>query len=158
MKHWNERDEWVHPKKVTLRPSASCFTYFLQLFSFPSLSICSKKNSQNKPDKFIRPNNLERKNIQLLAGFCRRLKFVETLRNLETNSLSENTSPAFPAPFSTEYSVLADWTGYKSECQGSFGTWWDLESGRKSLPTFRSRSSVKEVQKLCLDIMKTLWN
>ena len=92
----------MHQKKVTLRPSASCFTYFLFL---SPLSICSK-NSQDKPDKFIRPKNPERKNIQLLAGFCRRLKFVETLRKLETNSLSEDT--AFPTPFSTAYSVPAD--------------------------------------------------
>ena len=37
--------------------------------------------------------------VVLLAGFCRTLKFVETLRNLETNSLSENTSPVSPPLF-----------------------------------------------------------
>jgi len=40
-----------------------------------------------------------KQNAQLLAGLCRTLKFVETLQNLETNSLNEDTSPVFPTFF-----------------------------------------------------------
>ena len=70
-----------------------CFFSFSYSLSFFRLQT-SKTNSFNQkiPD-------FDKNNTRLLAGCCRTLKFVETFRNLETNSLSENTSPAFPAFF-----------------------------------------------------------
>ena len=160
MNHWIEWDEWVQciNKKVTLRPSASCFTYFLQFsFAFPLCQFVLKILRTNQTNSFDQ-TTWRKKTLNCLLVFVagwNSLKPLRTLKPIRWVRIHHQFSPPL---FPSEYSVPADWTGYKSECQGLFGTWWHLESGRKSLPTFRSRSSVKEVQKLCLDIMKTLGN